>query len=62
MAQNVLDDLLFEQRKILAEYEQAYLAARAQLERIDADRRNQLGVVRGIEMAIQRLAEQPAQG
>lgn len=62
MAKNVLDDLLFEQRKILAEYEQAHLAARAQLERIDADRQKQLGVVQGIEMAIGRLAEQPARG
>lgn len=62
MAQNVLDDLLAEQQELLTEYEQAYLAALAQLDQIEADRQNQIGVVQGIEMAIERLAEQPAQG
>ncbi len=62
MAQNLLDDLLAEMRDKLTEYERAYLEALAQLDQIENDRQIQVGIVRGVEMAIERLAGQPAQG
>ncbi len=62
MAQNLLDDLLAEMRDKLDEYERAYLEALAQLDQIENDRQIQVGIVRGVEMAIERLTGQPAQG
>ncbi len=62
MAQNVLDELLTEAQFLLAECEQAECDAAEQLERAEQDRLIQEGVVRGIEMAIERLAGQPAEG
>ncbi len=62
MAQNLLDDLLAEERDRLTEYEQAYQAALAQLDQIEYDRQIQVGIVRGVEMAIERLTGQPVQG
>ncbi len=62
MAQNLLDDLLAEEQNKLDEYERAYLAALAQLDQIEHDRQIQVGIVQGVELAIERLAGQPAQG
>ncbi len=62
MAQNLLDDLLAEAQDKLDEYERAYFEALAQLDQIENDRQIQVGIVRGVEMAIERLAGQPAEG
>ena len=61
MAQNLLDDLLAEAQDKLDEYERAYFEALAQLDQIENDRQIQVGIVRGVEMAIERLAGQPAE-
>ena len=62
MTQNLLDDLLAEMREQLIEYERAYLEALAQLDQIENDRQILVGVVRGVELAIEKLTGQPAEG
>lgn len=62
MAQNVLDDLLAEAQFLLTECEQAEWDAAEQLKEAEQNRLIQEGIVRGVEMAIERLAGQPAEG
>ena len=62
MAQNVLDELLaIEQAKLEScDFQVAELESR--LDCAILDREKQAGIVRGVEMAIERLAGQPAEG
>lgn len=62
MAQNVLDDLLAEAQFLLTECKQAEWDAAEQLKEAEQNRLIQEGIVRGVEMAIERLAGQPAEG
>lgn len=62
MTQNVLDDLLAEAKAKLEWYDFRVSELKSLLEEADTEQSEQVGVVRGIELAIERLAGQPAQG
>ncbi len=62
MGVNVLDDLLTQLRAVLTQYEQAEREAAQRLQELGQARMMQAGAVRGVEMAIAKLAGEPAQG
>ena len=60
MAQNVLDELLAEMKEKLKSCD--FWAAEQTSWTAILEREKQAGVVQGVEMAIERLAGQPAEG
>lgn len=62
MAENVLDDLLVQLRAVLERYEQQERELRQALDQVVQNRLMQAGAIRGVEMAVERLAGEVAEG
>lgn len=62
MAENVLDTLLVQLRAVLERYEQQERELRRALDEVVQAKLMQSGAIRGVEMAVERLAGEKAEG